>query len=146
MSVCTNALTAACEGVYIEYTASREDGGDVITRRIPTTLPIPAETIELLDLETAMLVVSSEFLVRTGGMLNELNVYPVRRLKYVGGGGESEPGLKGSMLLGAGFNKLESIEFCGVENVRHIPDYFLIMCQCVKSLNILPLHLMNICM
>ena len=46
--------TTTQEGVYIECTGSREDGGD--THRMPTTLPIPAETIELLDLDTAVLV------------------------------------------------------------------------------------------
>ena len=125
------------EGVYIEYTAN-PDGGT--TRRIPTALPIPAETIELLDLDTAVLLVTLKYIARCGKTLNALDVRPMRRLKYIGGGSHAEPGLLWTDSDAAGFDKLESIEYCGVENVRHIPDSFLLGGSALKSIDLSPFH------
>ena len=123
--------------LYIEYTTNTADGA--ITRRIPTTLPIPAETIESLDLDTAVLVVTSAYLA-SYTTLETFNVRPLRRLKYMGGDGNFEPDLAWTYADAAGFDKLESIEFCGVENVRHIPDNFLLNCSALKSIDLSPFH------
>ena len=123
-------------GVYIEYTANNPDGGT--TRRIPTALPIPAETIELLDLDTAVLVIAHEYLTRCGKALNELNFHPIRRLKYIGGGRVVEPGLHWSNNFTPSFTNLLSIEFCGVENVKSIGPDFVSYTSYLKSVDMSP--------
>ena len=115
-------------GVYIEYTS--KDGA---VSREPTTLPIPSSTIDRMSVDggDAVLVVTHEYLTKIEkgfNSLNSLNVAPIKRLKFIGGGGEVEPGLSRAMFefdSGLGIDMLQSIEFCGVENVRHIPDNFL---------------------
>ena len=86
--------------MYIEYTRPNGDGTGAITYRVPTTLPLTQPRKSIKD--TAVLVVTHEYLARTGKTLCQLEIGSawsadallyVHRLKYIGGGGEVEPGL-----------------------------------------------------
>ena len=61
----------------------------------------------------------------------------MRRLKYVGGG-DAEPGLSWTYITDPiGLDKLESIEFRRVNNVRHI-DNFLLRCASLMFIDLSP--------
>ena len=81
-----------------------------------------------------------ELLANMGLNLNELHITPFQRLRYIGsGGGEtSEPALEDNICEyeDSGFDKLLSIEFRGVENVRHIPDEFVGSSQLLTHIDI----------
>ena len=139
------------EGVYIEHTTNTADGA--ITRRIPTTLPIPRDTLQHIDdVGAAVLVVAHEYLAKRDIKLLHLDIHPLRRLKYVGSGeivkkrgGEVDNDAischrTGGCIppIGSGFDQVQSIELCKVESIRHIPNYFLWSCPSLTSVDLSP--------
>jgi hypothetical protein len=131
------------EGLYLEYTCP--DDGSI--RRMPTSLPVPSDILETLDLNTAVLVVShayltkftQEYVVNTGQTtLTSINVQirPIQRLRYIGGGSKVERALLNPM--GHNHPQVKPIEFHGVENIRNIPDNFMYFCHPLTSIDMSP--------
>ena len=102
-------------------------------------------------LDMAVLVVTHEYLASSSvsgqraatrfshdynDALNAVKIYPVRRVRYISGGGET--GSNWFSAIGSGFKKLESIEFCEVENMRRVPDQFMYNCPSLTSVDLSP--------